>query len=72
MPKGVRKKKSAILVSCEFVCDDCGERFAEESENINWTANDEPCELCGSHGYIKAEVVCPSCMAHKTITIETW
>lgn len=69
-----RKKKVEFILSkikLEFVCSTCGKVECEVSVN-DFSAIDQECEICGSHGDITVSVNCPVCKNHSTIELQGW
>ena len=69
-----RKKKIEFTLSkilIEFVCSQCGKQTAEVSVH-DFSAHDDECELCGSHGDITVDVRCPECKTYGEIELQSW
>lgn len=70
MAKKKEAKKEPKLVTLTFECPKVGEVVIEAKE-IFWQHADQECELCGSHGHVKAEFRC-ECGGRHTVEIESW
>lgn len=70
---GKKKKIEFTLskVKIEFVCSQCGKQEAEVSVH-DFSASDQECELCGSHGHISVDIKCPKCKSYSEIELQSW
>lgn len=65
------KAASARLVALEVFCEKTGRNERIEIDAAYFTASDQECETCGSHGSIEVEFKC-ACGKGHTIEIRGW
>ena len=52
-------------------CSKLEQNVIVKAENISWSACDQECDLCGSHGDIKADFRCACGRRHK-LELHSW
>jgi predicted RNA-binding Zn-ribbon protein involved in translation (DUF1610 family) len=63
------KLKVSKLESLKFVCGSCGKTNLINSDNVSFYADSSECDLCGSHGSIEINTICP---CGKSLTVEPY
>lgn len=65
-------EENTTILGVEFRCGACGEKVIAKVEAHNFSASESPCELCGGHGNINVDLVCPKCSYRHDIEISSW
>ena len=60
------------LISMEISCSACHNKIVVKSDNCSFTAEDNPCELCGTHGAIILMYYCTTCKRTLEIELKSW
>ena len=59
------------MISIKFWCPVKKKNFEINWDQIFVSHADDPCDLCGSHGYVEMDVSCPCGMSH-TVSLSKW
>ena len=65
-----RKPKIEPKFICIRLQCSCGEVFT--TNKPSWTASEQECECCGSHGSVRVYATCPACNKRVEVEVEGW
>lgn len=66
------KKRSVELTSVSFYCPNLDKEVVIQSQMLGWSAQENQCEMCGSHGSIILSVQCSCKKKRHDIEIYSW
>ncbi len=65
------KKKEATLKSARIHCPKLGKVVTLPAGSLSWSAADDECDMCGSHGHVTMTVTC-ECGKYHDIELSSW
>lgn len=68
-----KKVETELLkLSARVKCGYCGQKVTAVFDAHDIEAGESPCELCGSHGSVSLDLVCPKRNKQLTVTLREW
>jgi len=73
-----RRKNSWVIsrlsevLSLKVKCGNCENVGDYDRKDVSLISDSAPCETCGEHGSVIANLTCSSCKVNLIIIVETW
>ena len=67
----MKKARKSELVSVRIYCPKLKKNVVVKANIIDWSACDQDCEMCGSHGDVSASIKC-KCGKYHEIELKSW
>jgi hypothetical protein len=73
MAKKVKKIPHVVEgVYAKVTCPVTGKEIMIKIGEYDFSHSDSPCDICGSHGYIGFDYICPECGQNHEYEIRSW
>ena len=67
-----KKDKEAKLLEISFICPKNGNTYYRSAKDISWFSSESECDMCGSHGQVSCDFMCPNCNKSHTLELHNW